>query len=407
MKKIILITLTLFSLLSYGQWNVEECEQFPIISNQITLINLYKNTTTGDIFMLDGKNYFRKTPNSLVWNEEFYNVQGVSKTFESGMSMIGNVFYIVYFGGDLIKTTNNGITWSYVRFFNEEYLSSVCFTSEEKGYVGGASNLLYTTETAGATWDSLRLDSILSIENIYFANNDTGFVFEGFNATGCYRTINGGVDWEYYDYGIVFEGAFRIKQYNQSIYVCNNTNNILHTNDYGQNWDVISSNNYKISNIEILNEDTIFAVGSTGEFDYGCFFMSVNGGYNWTEIYTRGPYNTFYSVVIEDNQSGYFTGSSRLFRFEKSNSIETIKYNLYSSVYPNPVSNISVLSFENPRNIKTNICIYNVQGKQVINTITDNNKIHITKSNNLNSGIYFYNILQENNQVACGKFIVE
>ena len=70
-------------------------------------------------------------------------------------------------------------------------------------------------------------------------------------------------------------------------------------------------------------------------------------------------------------------------------------------VYPNPVSN-GVLHIESNLNSERTICLFDVLGKQVLNTTTSNNTINI---GNLNSGIYVVKIT-EGGKTATRKLVI-
>lgn len=70
-------------------------------------------------------------------------------------------------------------------------------------------------------------------------------------------------------------------------------------------------------------------------------------------------------------------------------------------VYPNPVSN-GVLHIESNLNTERTISLFDVLGKQVLNTTTSNNTINIA---NLNSGIYFVKIT-EGAKTATRKLVI-
>jgi Secretion system C-terminal sorting domain len=73
-------------------------------------------------------------------------------------------------------------------------------------------------------------------------------------------------------------------------------------------------------------------------------------------------------------------------------------------IYPNPVTDISILEIPE-KNSKNYIQIFDVQGKEVFNCIS-NNSIEINRSD-FNTGIYFYKITNSENKTFTGKFIVK
>ena len=72
------------------------------------------------------------------------------------------------------------------------------------------------------------------------------------------------------------------------------------------------------------------------------------------------------------------------------------------NLYPNPVSNGVLYITSNSSNAKT-VSVYNILGKQVLNTKTSNNAVNVT---NLKSGSYIVKI-SENGNTDTKKLIIE
>jgi hypothetical protein len=70
-------------------------------------------------------------------------------------------------------------------------------------------------------------------------------------------------------------------------------------------------------------------------------------------------------------------------------------------VYPNPVSN-GTLFIESDLNSDKNVTIFDVLGKQVLNTTTSNNAINVSQ---LHTGIYMVRITEEGN-TATKKLVI-
>lgn len=71
------------------------------------------------------------------------------------------------------------------------------------------------------------------------------------------------------------------------------------------------------------------------------------------------------------------------------------------NIYPNPVIN-GVLYINTTANDSKNILIYNVLGKQVINTTTSENTVSVS---NLNNGVYIVKVI-ENGKTAIRKLVI-
>ena len=87
-----------------------------------------------------------------------------STSFNDVHYVTSTIAYAVGSNGCMAKTTDGGVTWSFVTtplFANARSINAVWFVSPTKGYIGGQWNTpdsipkLYVTNDGGATWDSL------------------------------------------------------------------------------------------------------------------------------------------------------------------------------------------------------------------------------------------------------------
>ncbi len=91
--------------------------------------------------------------------------------------------------------------------------------------------------------------------------------------------------------------------------------------------------------------------------------------------------------------------------FEHMNTTEILK-DKGIQIFPNPVTNISRIKFENPENKIYQLFIYNVLGKLSCGKLTSSDIFYIKKQDFAN-GIYFYQLLNENNRIVQqDKFII-
>jgi hypothetical protein len=85
-------------------------------------------------------------------------------------------------------------------------------------------------------------------------------------------------------------------------------------------------------------------------------------------------------------------------------SAERITDNTNVYVYPNPVSNQSVICFPNPKNATISISISDMKGKIVWSTETCNDYSTI-ESENLSKGVYMYRVYNNDSWIGSGKFV--
>ena len=79
--------------------------------------------------------------------------------------------------GTVIKTTNNGTTWTQVHHTGEvlEDLRALSFINTQIGYCAGSNGRILKTEDGGSTWENLRSNTENTLYDIQFASASTGW----------------------------------------------------------------------------------------------------------------------------------------------------------------------------------------------------------------------------------------
>ena len=114
---------------------------------------------------------------------------------------------------------------------------------------------------------------------------------------------------------------------------------------------------------------------------------------------------SFFSDGIDNSKAGWIIDNI-YFLIEDycTIGINDIENDIETFIYPNPVSDISILELpDNDSNYY--VQIFNIQGKEVFSCIS-RNSIEINR-NYFNTGIYFYKINNAENKTFTGKFIVK
>lgn len=140
-----------------------------------------------------------------------------------------------------------------------------------------------------------------------------------------------------------------------------------------------------------------------------------NGKPLWVERYPSILYEEGYKISVQDNGDIYIFGQQ--FSQNWIPSFITIKYSQWStgllekskqinwSIYPNPTSLNATLEFDNPSGKKCKLTLYDSYGK-IIRTTSDitTNKIEVEKQD-LQSGLYFFQLELDLQIIAKGKLI--
>jgi len=149
-------------------------------------------------------------------------------------------------------------------------------------------------------------------------------------------------------------------------------------------------------------------------------FYSIDGGLTWTilkeDLATEArnyqwlvpdvPSVKVRIKVIQDNEGGDYENSSQNFTIASATGIQQSVQYPEIKVFPNPISDIATIEFENPNNEKHSLTIYNIQG-EVLQSIThiSSGKIIIQREN-LPAGSYFIQLRDEHKVRGAGKLVI-
>ena len=106
-------------------------------------------------------------------------------------------------------------------------------------------------------------------------------------------------------------------------------------------------------------------------------------------------------IQVYQHNSWYFRG---LCYYDEVMSLEEFKNNM-SLFFPNPLSSIGKLHFNNPKYSPHFLSIYSVSGKLLF-TFTTYTDIFLIDADDFRNGIYLYYIFNEESMISKGKFIV-
>lgn len=119
--------------------------------------------------------------------------QELSAVYHSEKDIVHAVGY-----GIVLRSTNGGITWQKKDIIGD-FFRAIHFPTSEIGYAVGQSGSIIKTTDAGENWKFIRNGDAISTSNksfrsVYFVDEDHGYVV-GHNGL-FWRTKNGGDDWE-------------------------------------------------------------------------------------------------------------------------------------------------------------------------------------------------------------------
>jgi photosystem II stability/assembly factor-like uncharacterized protein len=344
-------------------------------------------------------NIKRSDDNGATWVE-----QGTGYTqmnFRGLASPDGQKIFAIGNAGALI-TNNGGDTWSTVDIGTTENLRSICFVNEEVGYLGMDRGIIYQTVDGGETWFDLQpnLQGGGSVSNIYFVNEDLGFI-AGFNYMQV--TYNGGVDWFYVDGfepqpGVLFQ-LQEIQFLNDSVgYVCGDVGLMYKTTDGGETWtEQETGTTESLQDLKFINEEVGFACGFEATVIY-----TLDGGENWMPM-TSDDTEHFRSIDVNSQRGFISTQRSKILALDGiPDLVSVLDFEpIEVSIFPNPTRDY--VTFSSDRVI-TQARLYDETGRELQIWTLSPGEIQIDVSNHV-SGTYYLGLFTEDNEGRISKVI--
>jgi photosystem II stability/assembly factor-like uncharacterized protein len=234
-------------------------------------------------------------------------------------------------------------------------LVAVFFTSADKGWVAGDNGFLAATNDGGRTWLPYPLDTNDDINEIYFRNEDNGYLVAG---RKMYMTRDAGRSWQeikIYRSGDFGAGRpeflsirFSDKKHGYVVgSVLRHSGNddlvvdslVMRTDDGGETWRRISvPSKSELFHLDFDGNSKGWIVG-----DNGTILASTDEGRTWTR--QKSPTSVpLYNVDFRDSKEGYIVGKAgTILRTENGGE--------YWSTVPSPVSeSIMRIDFADDKN---------------------------------------------------------
>ncbi len=208
--------------------------------------------------------------------------------------------------------------WSSPNRISSSDLNTVAFINNEQGWIGGDGGLLLRSIDSGKTWIKQSINSKENINEVYFRNEDNGFILAG---DRLFMMIDGS-DWREQSlftknsfpgksvefYSIRFSDKKRgwiVGSINQNETVVDSI--LMKTEDSGVSWKrVIVPTKVELIHLDFVNEFRGWIVG-----DKGTILTTEDAGKSWITQVTKTE-ATIYSVDFRNENEGIAVGSKGL-----------------------------------------------------------------------------------------------
>ena len=197
----------------------------------------------------------------------------------------------------------------------KEPVYSVCFIDGKNGFATFKGNILKTTD-GGLTWDS---DSIsnLPLNSIFFVNNKIGYVVGGKSScegTGCtvlgsvvYKTIDSGENWKKLNIPYEWSELNSVSFINENIGFAVGLGLYIKTKDGGNTWKQFELNYHGlITKIIFINSQTGFCAGL-----FGNIFKTSDQGDSWIKCDNESD-GHIYDFCFVNEKVGYAGGEKKV-----------------------------------------------------------------------------------------------
>lgn len=199
-----------------------------------------------------------------------------------------NTIFAVGEYGTIIKSNDNGASWSFDNQFNgiESDFNDIDFCDADIGFIVGDGGTVLKTENNGISWYSINSGLSVNINCIEIINQ--ALIFIGTNQ-GLYKTSDLGESWEY----VNFTGNIRSIDFpsEQIGYLCGYAT-VYKSTDSGLNWTLIytlsDADENEIYDLCFFDDDTGIFVGECVDDpygsmpdEYGVAYKTYNGGFSW------------------------------------------------------------------------------------------------------------------------------
>lgn len=149
------------------------------------------------MFLCGNSGTIYKITNALLGAELLYSSAGANLKRINGDG--NGTIVAVGESGVVLKTINNGATWSLVASPTSGTLRTVEVMDKYTYWIGSGTGGLWFTEDGGESWTQVTLGSdVVRLDDIVFATNEVGYILTGapnVSTARLYTTYNSGRDW--------------------------------------------------------------------------------------------------------------------------------------------------------------------------------------------------------------------
>jgi photosystem II stability/assembly factor-like uncharacterized protein len=232
------------------------------------------------------------------------------KTSKSSLSLLYTGIILL----TLLIHPNLKTQWFPVNSAGTNYnLRSIQFINDNTGYAtgyyvwGNFPNDVIKTTNGGDDWNVIYSESMALFNQIFFANEYTGYLVGGLYASEHYKlrkTTNSGINWFSIDPINIYGGLSSCSFTDVNTGYATISGAVIKTINGGYNWQLLyNDTSTRYTYITFVNPDVGYSVGLLGKI-----IKTLNAGLNWVQLIS-GTSNNLSSIFFVNINTGYAVGS--------------------------------------------------------------------------------------------------
>lgn len=305
----------------------------------------------------------------------------------------------------IFLTTDTGSNW-YLKNNGLPTLSIFSlFYSGTTIFAGTYNDGLFFSTDTGSNW--IQANNGFGNNSIRALAVDGSYIYAGIYG-GMYLSTDTGSTWTTINNGfLAYPDVSALAMHGTDIYAGTMNGGVFFSTDSGSHWIQMNNGLTDMDTVVYslkIDGDNIL-IGTQG----GVFMSNCGSKSSWTSLNESFTLTNIISVEISDSTlyAGNDLGEFFTRNFTDITEVEKTKdFNSNFIIYPNPF--ISSFTIEVNSEIKNaKLRVYDILGNNVMNVNNiSNQKISINRGN-IENGLYFYQLTQENKIVASGKLIAK
>jgi len=208
-----------------------------------------------------------------------------------------------YYGNQIYKTTDCGITWLWNTMAtkpNVNSLKDICFIDTRTGFITGETVFLKTTN-GGNTWQRNTVGG--DNQSIFFTDSLNGIIVGGGEYVSIIKTTDGGKFWTESDSNEI-NGFLKVRFADKNTGWVIGTDGLINkTTDSGETWIAEREKEYNLTSLHFINENIGWSVGVDG-----VILHTETGGATWIKQNEEDSL-LLLSVYAIDNDNVFAVGA--------------------------------------------------------------------------------------------------